>query len=129
MYLLSLPIGTSCFLKLHLASSTTSATHRVLWDFADSYHAPPSPPRFLRPKQTVSDTPRSKQGYGNRELEQGWVGRRQVPRRLGRKRNESNLPDFRPRSRRAGPTQVCHLTPLPGTASLPPLSGPQRCRP
>lgn len=37
MYLLSLAIGPFCFLKLHLASSTTSATHTEsfgIWQIA-----------------------------------------------------------------------------------------------
>lgn len=44
------------------------------------------------------------------------AGAQTTPRK---KRDQENRTDSRPRSRRAGPTQVCHLTPLPGTATLP----------
>lgn len=59
---------------------------------------------------------------------QGWVGRWQVSRQRHGKRNQENRTDSRPRSRQAGPTQVCHLTPLPRTATLP-SQAPQRSLP
>lgn len=62
------------------------------------------------------------------ELQQGWVVRRRVARRLSQEGNARNRTDSGPRSRPAGPTQVCHLTPLPGTAALR-SQAPQRSRP
>lgn len=62
------------------------------------------------------------------ELQQGWVVRRRVPRRLSQKGNQQNRTDSGPRSRPTGPTQVCHLTPLPGTVTFP-SQAPQRPRP
>lgn len=53
---------------------------------------------------------------------------RRVPRRLGQKGNQQNRTDSSPRSRPTGPTQVCHLTPLPGAATLP-AQAPQRSLP